>query len=285
MADAAMVRVGRIVLRADGGFTPQSLPRHTYAPISFRGHANVESTDSQPVPCAAQFQARIRQGRAARYQGPAGLPARQPRRDHDPEPRRGSAARRWSAPARSRHRSPIRACSGVMLRSPLSLFNGPRINGNATVIAHARQLLPTPQTYVVVITIERLKKGPFSYRASAERPRIRRRNRGADPPRSRNRPPLQSRRRRTQLRLRPMQRQHLRDPRPVRIRGPRSDGDRRQRLQGLPAARPRRQPLPILAPPGPLAQLVEQETLNLKVVGSIPTRPTLDERRVPPETA
>src|SRR5207237_8182871 len=36
-----------------------------------------------------------------------------------------------------------------------------------------------------------------------------------------------------------------------------------------------RQPgdLPILARPGPLAQLVEQETLNLKVVGSSPTRP------------
>ena len=60
--------------------------------------------------------------------------------------------------------------SGVMVRSPLSLFNGPRIGGNATVIAHARQLLPTPQTYVIVITIERLTKGPFSYRASAELP-------------------------------------------------------------------------------------------------------------------
>ena len=31
--------------------------------------------------------------------------------------------------------------------------------------------------------------------------------------------------------------------------------------------------LPIIPNPGPLAQLVEQETLNLKVVGSIPTRP------------
>ena len=57
-----------------------------------------------------------------------------------------------------------------MLRSPLSLFNGPRINGNATVIAHARALVPTPQTYVVVITIEKLKKGAFSYRASASVP-------------------------------------------------------------------------------------------------------------------
>ena len=34
-------------------------------------------------------------------------------------------------------------------------------------------------------------------------------------------------------------------------------------------------PLPKLSRPGPLAQLVEQETLNLKVTGSIPVRPIL----------
>ena len=31
---------------------------------------------------------------------------------------------------------------------------------------------------------------------------------------------------------------------------------------------------------GPLAQLVEQETLNLLVVGSIPTRPTIKNRKL-----
>ena len=31
--------------------------------------------------------------------------------------------------------------------------------------------------------------------------------------------------------------------------------------------------MPLILRPGPLAQLVEQETLNLKVTGSIPVRP------------
>jgi hypothetical protein len=36
--------------------------------------------------------------------------------------------------------------------------------------------------------------------------------------------------------------------------------------------------LPAVDREGPLAQLVEQETLNLLVVGSIPTRPTISSR-------
>ena len=169
MADAAMVRVGRIVLRADGGFTPQSLPRHSYAPISFRGHANVESTDSQPVPALRNF--RLEFDKDGRLET-KGLPVCQP----------ASLAGTTTQTARqicgkATVGSGTVAASvadpglqGVVLRSPLSLFNGPRINGNGTVVAHARALVPTPQTYVVLITIERLKKGAFSYRASANVP-------------------------------------------------------------------------------------------------------------------
>jgi hypothetical protein len=169
MADAAMVRVGRIVLRADGGFTPQSLPRHSYAPISFRGHANVESTDSEPVPALRSFRLEFdRDGRLSTK----GLPVCQPASIAGTAPK---AARRICGKAMVGSGTVAASLAdpglrGVMLRSPLSLFNGPRINGNATVLAHARQLIPTPRTYVVPITIERLGKGPFSYRASAEVP-------------------------------------------------------------------------------------------------------------------
>ena len=169
MADAALVRVGRIVLRADGGFTPQTLPRHSFAPISFRGHANVESTDSQPVPALRNFRLEFdKDGRLTTK----GLPVCQPASiagTTTQTARRicGKATVGSGTVAASLNQPGLQ---GVMLRSPLSLFNGPRVNGNATVIAHARALVPTPQTYVVVITVEKLRKGAFSYRASAEIP-------------------------------------------------------------------------------------------------------------------
>jgi len=37
-ASGALVEVENLVLRADGGFKPQSLPRHRFAPIDFQGH-------------------------------------------------------------------------------------------------------------------------------------------------------------------------------------------------------------------------------------------------------
>jgi hypothetical protein len=59
----------------------------------------------------------------------------------------------------------------VEVRSPLTLFNGPRQDGHPTVLAHARTTFPSPQTYVVVVAIERRgAAGP--YRATFEVPPI-----------------------------------------------------------------------------------------------------------------
>ena len=49
-ADAALDQVGRVVVRADGGYSPSALPRKAYAPIHFHGWADVSSTDSAPPP-------------------------------------------------------------------------------------------------------------------------------------------------------------------------------------------------------------------------------------------
>ena len=46
----ALVEVDNLVLRADGGFEPRSLPRSTFKPIEFAGQATVASKDgSRPL--------------------------------------------------------------------------------------------------------------------------------------------------------------------------------------------------------------------------------------------
>ena len=169
MADAAMVRVGRIVLRADGGFTPQSLPRHSFAPISFRGHANVESTDSQPVPALRNFRLEFdKDGRLTTK----GLPVCQPTsiagtttQNRPADLRQGDGrlrdGRRLGRPARPPGGDAALAAQPLQ-RPP----HQRQRDGHRPCAA----VVPTPQTYVVVITIEKLEKGAFSYRASAEIP-------------------------------------------------------------------------------------------------------------------
>src|SRR3954447_18912538 len=39
--DASVVEVNNLVLRADGGFKPQTLPKRRFAPIDFQGHVEI----------------------------------------------------------------------------------------------------------------------------------------------------------------------------------------------------------------------------------------------------
>ncbi|MGN6201650.1 MAG: hypothetical protein ACTHNY_04525 [Solirubrobacterales bacterium] len=58
------------------------------------------------------------------------------------------------------------------IASPLSLFNGPPDHGQPTLIAHAYETVPTPQALLVPITIERVAKGRYGFRAEVQLPEI-----------------------------------------------------------------------------------------------------------------
>lgn len=169
-ANAALVRVGSVVLRTDGGFKPQTLPRRAYAPISFQGHADFESTGSGPPPA---LQSAIldfdRDGRLTT----AGLATCPPARieGSTPAEARQSCAAAIVGTGHVAAMVTLPGSSPVEVRSPLTLFNGPRQNGNPTVVAHAQTTYPAAETYVVVVPIER-RGGAYSYRATFEVPQI-----------------------------------------------------------------------------------------------------------------
>jgi hypothetical protein len=58
------------------------------------------------------------------------------------------------------------------ISSPISLFNAPPDQGRPTLIAHAYETVPTPQTLLVPITIERLSKGRYGFQAEVQMPEI-----------------------------------------------------------------------------------------------------------------
>ncbi len=62
--------------------------------------------------------------------------------------------------------------STVTISSPLSLFNGPRVHGRPSLIAHAYETLPAPQTLLVPIVVERVHHGRYGYRAKVQLPPI-----------------------------------------------------------------------------------------------------------------
>jgi hypothetical protein len=170
VADAALVRVGRVVVRADGGFTPQALPRKKYAPISFQGNADIASTDGGPPP--KLLRARLDFDRDGRL-STRGLPVCAPNRIDNAAPK---AARRICAKAlvgtgEVAAAMDLPGLSGFRVRSPLSVFNGPRVGGHPSVVGHAWTTVPEREVFVTVIPIEK-HSGPYSYTATAEIPEI-----------------------------------------------------------------------------------------------------------------
>lgn len=169
-ANAALVKIGNLVLTADGNFTPSSLPRSTYSPISFNGRADLKATDGS-VPLALQ-QLVLDFDRDGRLTT-AGLPVCQPASLGEVTP--AEARKRCpNAIVGTGHAQAMIAHEGgppLLASSPLTFFNGPRLAGKPTVILHARMTFPAVQNFVITIPIEK-RPGRFRYRATLDLPPI-----------------------------------------------------------------------------------------------------------------
>lgn len=170
-AAAYVFHAGDLILNADGGFTPTALPKHHDAPITLfgRGKVSTESGELPPVvkTIVIEFD---RHG----HVDTTGLPVCH-----------AAQLQSTTVPVARRH------CAGAIVgkgfghaivtfpeqrpipvSSPLTLFNGPRKDGNPTVLAHAYTTVPVPTTFVVPIEIERIHNGVYGYRTEAQIPKI-----------------------------------------------------------------------------------------------------------------
>jgi hypothetical protein len=169
-AEAALVKVGNLVLRADAGFTPRTLPRHMRVPISFRGYADVKETDgSTPPPLRQAVVEFDRDGRL----DVAGLPACDPSllQEVTPEEARAKCAPAIVGTGHVRVLIARETAAPYDVTAPLTLFNGPPEAGHPTVILHTRTTVPATQSFVITIPIER-RPGSYRYRIKFEVPPI-----------------------------------------------------------------------------------------------------------------
>jgi hypothetical protein len=56
--------------------------------------------------------------------------------------------------------------------SPITIFNGPRMHGNPSVLAHFVVTVPAPTTFTIPVEIQRIRKGVYGYRTEARIPPI-----------------------------------------------------------------------------------------------------------------
>jgi hypothetical protein len=170
MASAALIRVENLILTADGGFTPQLLPRRSFAPIEFKGHANLRAIDGSLPSAVRQIVLDFdRDGRL----GTVGLAVCDPAALAETTPAEARSRCARAIVGRGSVVAAIAAEEGppIVAGSPLTIFNGPRQEGHPTAILHAQTTTPAIQTFVITVPIER-RPGEFRYRAAIEVPPI-----------------------------------------------------------------------------------------------------------------
>jgi hypothetical protein len=171
VAEAKIIRVGDIILNAEGGFSPTKLPKHENAPISLHGGGKVSTVSGAFPPVLENINIEFDRHGSVETEG---LPVCTM---HKLEARTVPEARK--------------ACPGAIVgegyghavvafpesrpinvNSPITLFNGPKKGGNPTVLAHAYTTYPAPVALIVPVVIEKIHKGVYGYRTKAKLPKI-----------------------------------------------------------------------------------------------------------------
>jgi hypothetical protein len=170
-ASALTLRAGNLVIKADGGFAPTTLPRKHDAPIVAWGGGSLSTVNGELPPIIEDIDLEYdRHGHVETE----GLPI--------------CRAGRLEATtvSQARHNCPgaiVGKGSGkaivkfpeqapIPVSSPITIFNGPKRGGDPTVLAHAYTTVPVPTTFIVPIVIERIHHGVYGYRTKAKIPRI-----------------------------------------------------------------------------------------------------------------
>jgi hypothetical protein len=168
---AIILRAGTIEVVGEGGFSPTTLPKHEFAPITIHGEGSIGTTDGSLPPILKKLIVWYdKHGEVVTK----GLPYCT----------KGKLAATTSQTAR-------KVCAGSIIgegrgtaliafpeqkpfkaSSPITIFNAAPHNGNPTVLAHAYLSVPAPTTYIVPVEIERIHNGPFGFRTEATIPRI-----------------------------------------------------------------------------------------------------------------
>lgn len=169
-ADAEWLNFGNLMVRVDGGFTPRTLPRKSYAPIEFKGYANLKPAGGKLPPALQQAVIDFdRDGRLSTK----GLATCDPSLLEEATPQEARARCPQAIVGTGHVGALIETQAGSLLYadSALTIFNGPRQEGHPTAILHARTTVPAVQDFVITVPIER-RSGAFRYRVTVDIPPI-----------------------------------------------------------------------------------------------------------------
>lgn len=170
-ATAIVLRAGDLVIVAEGGFSPVALPKSHNAPITLHGGGELSTKSGALPPILKTLAIEFDRHGSVETTGLEVCTAAKLQSTDVPEARRACpGAIVGEGGGRAIVAFPEQKPFEV--GSPITIFNGPKKDGQPTVLAHAFTTVPVPTTFIVPIVIERIHHGVYGYRTSARIPRI-----------------------------------------------------------------------------------------------------------------
>jgi hypothetical protein len=170
-AAAIVLRAGNLVVTADGGFTPTTLPKKGFAPIKLHGFGKIATNDGELPPVLETVTIWFDKHGEVETRG---LPTCTPgklKATTVPQARKlcpGAIVGKGigKAVVKFPEQPPIPASS------PITFFNAKPKGRNPMILAHAHLTVPAPTTFVVPIEIQRVNNGRYGFKTVAKIPKI-----------------------------------------------------------------------------------------------------------------
>lgn len=162
--------VGPLCVGATATMQPRELPKRGNAPITLSSTIRVKSSDGAPPTLKTVLFLVDKHGTV----DTRGLPRCTLAKLADTTPAQARKRCAGALVGKGTGRAVVTMPGGApfTISSPLSFFNGPPSGGSPTLIAHAYETVPAPQTLLAPIEIERISHGRYGYRARVEMPEI-----------------------------------------------------------------------------------------------------------------
>ena len=171
-AYALKLQVGKLILTTSGGFTPTALPKNEDAPIRLFGFVRIDTTDGTPPSPLERLVFEFDKHGHVETRGLEVCTRAKLIATTTAQARGKCRGTRSSARDSAPQRSSFPDQAPIPASSPLTIFNGPKKNGNPTVFGHAHLEVGGPTTFIVPVEIQKVNHGRYGFRTVAEIPKI-----------------------------------------------------------------------------------------------------------------
>ncbi len=170
-ATKVRIQAGNLLVIGEGGFTPTALPKNFDAPITIFGKGRLDTVDGTLPPILKTIEFEFDKHGSVQTEGLPICTSAKLQTTTVPQARKlcpGAIVGKGfgHAVVKFPEQAPI------PVSSPITIFNGPRLGGDPSVLAHFYTTVPAPVAFVVPVRIETIHNGRYGYRVHAKIPKL-----------------------------------------------------------------------------------------------------------------